>query len=619
MKAAITSVLLLASVGYFAWEVRRRLAATRKLKGSYGRDRVGERVSRFVREVLLQEKVIVQRPVAGLLHALVFWGFLAFGLETLDHFAKAYGFTILGRQNLFHTAFSHFVAFWAVLVLVGILGLAWRRFVLKPRVLGKLSPGSALVTAFITVLMVTYLFDYAGLREGSTLGQVNWWVHAVTILAFLVLIPNSKHLHLVLSPFTTFTKDFELARIRPLDFENEEIGAEKLSDLHIHTGLGAFTCVECGRCFEHCPASSTGKALDPKQLMLDLRDGLLEDPEQEAVGDVISSEVLWQCTTCGACTYQCPVGIDQVIPIIEMRRGQVAGGAFPATMNKFFKDMEVRGNPWGHARHKADDFLAESGLPAFDGSQDVLYWMGCLARFDDDYRKVALDLAKLLRHAGVSFGVLAKESCTGDAVRRAGNEFVFADLAEKNVAMLNDASPKTILTTCPHCLRTLSEYRDFGLDPSVAVVHHTTFLESLVAAGKLPAPQRDGATVVYHDPCYLSRYEGDEGVRKPRDLMRGAGIAFVEPAKTGDKSFCCGAGGAMLFTEETAGKRINHERTDQLLETGSTTIATSCPFCPIMLRDGLTARERKDVVVKDVAQLLAAGIPDSPPRDGSES
>jgi Fe-S oxidoreductase len=527
---------------------------------------------------------------------------MAFGLETVDHFMEAFGGTILGR-GAFHGAFAVFVAVWAVIVLVGILGLAYRRFVLKPETLGKFSAGSLTVAALITILMVTYLLAFATGQDkaDSTLGAVNWWVHALAIMAFLIVIPNSKHLHLVLSPVTTFLKDFELARVRPLDFEKEEFGAETLSDLDVHTALGAITCVECGRCRDHCPATQTDKVLDPKQVMLLLRKGFLEDASQPAV-DAVPEEMIWQCTTCGSCTYQCPVGIDQVVPIVEMRRGRVAAGEFPDTFQNFFQNLERRFNPWGHPTHKSEDIVSELELPTYDG-QEVLYWMGCLARYDDDYQKTVRAFVGLLRKADVSFGILADERCTGDAARRAGNEFVFTELAEHNIGLLNGSKAKTIVTTCPHCLRTLEEYRDLGLATDVKIVHHAEFLDGLAAKGRLKL-DRAGGKVTYHDPCYLSRYEGTAGVEKPRRLLDRGGVEVVEPGRTRERSLCCGAGGGMVFAEETEGKRINHERVDEILETKPGTIASSCPFCPIMLRDGLTHRDRQDVVVKDVAEIL---------------
>jgi Fe-S oxidoreductase len=610
-EKAILALLILGSLGLFATFVDVRWEAVRRARGGLRTDRPGRRILRFLSEVVFQSKVIRQRPGPGLLHAFVFWGFMAFGLETLDHFFEGFGGTVLGHGD-FRAAFAVFVAAWSLVVLVGILGLAYRRFVTRPETLGKFSWGSLIVADLISILMITYLIAFiTGHQKGdSTLGTVNWWVHSLAILGFLVVIPNSKHLHLVLSPITTFTKDFQLGRVRPLDFENEEFGAENLVDLHAHTALGAMTCVECGRCHDHCPATQTDKLLDPKQVMLLLRRGFLENPEQPAVGDVIPEEMIWQCTTCGSCTYQCPVGIDQVVPIIEMRRGKVAAGELPdETMMNFFQNLERRHNPWGYPVHKSEEILEELDLPAYDG-QEVLYWMGCLARYDADYQKVVRAFVGLLRRAGVSFGVLTDERCTGDAARRAGNEFAFQELAQHNIELLNAARPKTVLTTCPHCLRTLREYEDLGLREGIELVHHTTYLDRLIADGKLPRPAGDGR-VTYHDPCYLSRYEHPAGVEEPRGLLRKAGLEIVEPRRTAEQSLCCGAGGGMVFAEETKGKRINHERVDELLETEPSEIAVSCPFCPIMLRDGLGHRERPDVAVKDVAELISERLPEA--------
>jgi Fe-S oxidoreductase len=230
--------------------------------------------------------------------------------------------------------------------------------------------------------------------------------------------------------------------------------------------------------------------------------------------------------------------------------------------------------------------------------------MGCLARYDEDYQRTVRAFVGLLRRAGVSFGILPDEKCTGDAARRAGNEFVFQELAEHNIGLLNASRARTILTTCPHCLRALEEYKDLGLREDVRIVHHAAFLDGLVAAGRIPSARADGK-VTYHDPCYLSRYEGKRGVETPRRLLGRAGVEVVEPRRTRERSLCCGAGGAMVFAEETAGKRVNHERVDEILETAPETIAAACPFCPIMLRDGLTHRDRQEVVVKDVAEILA--------------
>ncbi len=260
-----------------------RLRRIQQMSGGFRADQVGRRIRRFIWEVVLQGKVISQRPFAGFMHALVFWGFIAFVPMTIDHFASMYGWDILGQGTL-RTCLSWSVAVWAIAVIIGITGLLLRRYVSRPEALGKLKVESGIVAMFIEILMVTYLLDLYVLTDHAAMAtKINWWIHALTILAFMALIPRSKHMHLVLSPFTTFLKDFELAKIRPLDFEKEEFGAMKLSDFSGHTALSAFSCVECGRCYDHCPARSTGKALDPKKLMLDLQAGFLKDPEQFAL------------------------------------------------------------------------------------------------------------------------------------------------------------------------------------------------------------------------------------------------------------------------------------------------------------------------------------------------
>ncbi len=605
MSKLILSALILLSLASFFVPLSRILRQVKQAKGKLSWGPFGARFRRFLGEVLLQSKVIRDRPLPGLMHAFVFWGFLAFSLETLDHFFRGYGVSFLGHGP-FHKVFGGFVAGFAILVLIGILYLAFRRFILRPQALGKFSPGSFAVAVFIVVLMVTYLASYfTWIDPQSTAAKWNWWIHTIVILAFLGLIPHSKHMHLALSPFTTFSKDFRIARIKPLDFENEEFGAEKVFDLDAHTILAAYTCVECGRCMDHCPANQTGKTLNPKEFILNLRKSLKEDVEKEVIGNTVSSEIIWQCTTCGACTTQCPVGVEHVTPLIEFRRGLVAEGNFPSPMGNLFKGLEGAGkNPWSYERGAAEDFISKNAFPLFK-DQSVLYWMGCMGRYDAQYQKTALSFAKLLNKAGVSWGVLKEESCTGDAARRAGNEFLFQQLAEENIALLNEAKPTTIVSTCPHCLATLEEYEDMGLNRGIEFIHHTSFLNRLMEQGKLKVKTNESGSVVYHDACYLSRYRGKEGIEAPRSVLKTHGAELKEASRNGSKSFCCGAGGAMLFTEETQGKRINHERTDELVQTGAKNIATSCPFCQMMVRDGATDREYKNVTVKDIADILA--------------
>ncbi len=608
MEQILLTILIIISLGLFVQPIWKRLQLIAKAKGCFCLDRIGDRIVRFLKNVLFQQRVISGRPGPGFLHALVYWGFLLFMLETFHHFSTCYGWHPLG-EGAFHRVYGGAVAIFAILVIIGISGLAFRRFILRPEALGeKLSWSSGLVALFIEILMVTYLLDYFELIHSPTIEHTMWWIHSLTILAFIVLIPHSKHIHLVLSPFTTFLKDFELARIHPLDFENDEFGAEKLSDFSAHTTLGALTCVECGRCFDQCPASQTGKALSPKQLMLDLRAGLLKNPDALIIGPVIDEEIIWQCTTCGACTFQCPVGIDQVVPIIETRRGKVAAAEFPSTLRPLFDNLEKSDNPWKYPRAQADDFIEENSFPIFK-EHDVLYWMGCMGRYDFAYQKVALAVAKILTSADIRWGILKNEKCTGDAARRAGNELVFQMLAEHNIEILNNAAPKLILTTCPHCLRTLQEYRDIGLNPDIPIVHHAEYFTRLVKEGRITLSKSDGQEIVYHDACYLSRYIGGEHIDYPRRLISQTGATLREPDRNRERSFCCGAGGGLLFTEETAGERVNHNRVKELLQTGASAIGTTCPFCQLMLRDGLRDLEKETIAVKDIAELMAEHLP----------
>jgi Fe-S oxidoreductase len=601
MHAIVLSLLIIVSIILFALPVKKRLIIVASAPGKFNLDNLGERAKKFILEVLFQSKVIKHRPLAGTMHALVMWGFLAFIIITLNHFGGGYGWRFL-CSGLTFKIISTIVAVFAVLVIIGICGLTFRRFILRPKALGeKLSWGSGLVAFLIAALMVTYLFDIYWFEKGTPASCINWWAHSVMILGFLAFIPQSKHLHLVLSPFTVFLKDLKLARIRPLDFEKEEMGAEKLTDIEKHTALASFTCVECGRCFDQCPARFTGKTLDPKKLMLDIRKGLLIEPIPEDTSAVLNMEMIWQCTTCGACTYQCPVGVDQVIPIIGLRRGLVSNGEFPAPMRALFDNLERSGNPWKYQPHQALEFIESAQIPLYDG-QETIYWMGCMGRYDDHYRKVAASFAEILKKAGIDFGVLVDEKCTGDAARRAGNEFLFQSLAGENIEILNAAKAKRLVTTCPHCLRTLEEYRDLGLRMDLRLQHHTSFLNELINSKKIKLSGSIAQPAAYQDPCYLSRYQYPSGVLEARRILNSSGVKLTEPGRCRERSFCCGAGGGMLFSEETEGKRINYERVEELLSTGAKTIITSCPFCQMMLRDALADKGIEAVKVMDIIQ-----------------
>jgi Fe-S oxidoreductase len=497
------------------------------------------------------------------------------------------------------------------------------------------------------------------------------WAHILLVLAFLTYLPYSKHLHIFTSEPNVYFRNLEPpGALRKMDLEAEAppgeelvFGAKSLKDLTWRHLLDPLSCTECGRCMEFCPASMTGKTLSPKHFMEGLRDqivaaetalaaaagaqraarggapggveasdaslSLARDRAKEAlslplVDNAIPEEAVWQCTTCGWCVEGCPVLIEHVDSIVEIRRNLVLEESrFPKELNAAFRNMENAGNPWGQPKGARLDWAKGLAVPvlgvAGDGdgagvddhlpADGVLYWVGCAGAFDERNRKVVRAMAQLLGQAGVPFAVLgAHETCSGDPARRAGNEYLFQMLAEENVATLTDArdthGAKTIVASCPHCFNTIrNEYPQFGLD-GVEVIHHTQLLDRLVADGRLK-PNRAGAAVVaYHDACYLGRYNDvfDPG-RRVVDAV--PGMELVEMELHHRKGMCCGAGGARMWMEEREGQRINHRRAEQALALGPDAIATACPFCLVMLRDGTTDLQRTDVEVRDVAELLA--------------
>ncbi len=523
---------------------------------------------------------------------------------------------------------------------------------------------------------------FAGLPSGAllVLAHAGFWAHSSLVLIFLNLLPHSKHFHVITSiPNVLLTEVGPLGRLEPAApstealmakvekaMENPESGAAAVGYSRINhftwkDFLDFYTCTECGRCSDNCPATQTGKLLSPKHFTLDLRNHLysqkdhflhgkppaplaaMADAEQAAqepgtalkeavttseateaseespalalvdlVPGVIKPEVLWACTTCRACEERCPVSIRYVDKIVQMRRHLVVmKGEFPSELNKPFEGMEVNGNPWNLSRQDRTTWAEGLNVPLASEKPEapVLYWVGCAASYDQRAKKIARATAQLLQRAGVDFAILGdEETCTGDPARRAGNEYLFTMLAETNVATLNgymEKGKKKILTTCPHCFNTLlNEYPDFG--GKYEVIHHTDFLLGLLAEKKL-VPQRPvQGRLTYHDSCYLGRYNGV--YESPRQILqRIPGVELVEPKYwKKDKGLCCGAGGAQMWMEEQNKDRVNVKRTLQLIDTGAKTIASACPFCSTMLGDGLKATEKEaEIRQLDVVELLA--------------
>jgi len=613
-------VLLLLSLWLFWRTLNRRLFTLFPRPWDIPRGPLGKHIWRPLAEVLLQYRVVRDRPIPGILHALVLWGFLAFAWVSARHIA-------LGIIGLDHAIESHgwydaFVAAWAVAVLLAIIGLAFRRFVLRPKPLGKLSPTSGLVAALIAELMVTYLLGWAKFPVGSVAWKINWWAHSVGFLALLVVIPQSKHLHLVISPFAIFFRSETTSSMRALrEDDDNDLGMIHFKDLTWKDVLDVNACVECGRCTQFCPANVTGGSLSPKEIILDMQHGLLRGADviagpaaEKSQGSAwIAEEDLFQCLSCGACEYVCPVGIEHVgRKILDLRRGLVNEGRIGnEKVVQLFTTME-RGshNPWGLGQDTREKFISSKQFPIFDGSQQWLFWLGCGLSFDAHGQTVALAMKQILEASGLSWGVLARETCCGEPARRGGNEGLYMQLSEQLTDTLKEARVTNIVACCPHCTAMLDrDYRQISAyaEQGIRVLHHTELINQLLP--RLPlAPAAE--SVSYHDPCYLARHRGV--TKAPRNILHGCGVTVREAHHHGQNTFCCGAGGTQIFItddrREHAGERVNQHRFSQLAETGASTLAVGCPYCATMLTDAANHAQRDDVKVMDVAEIVASRL-----------
>ncbi len=566
---------------------------------------IGPRIRDFVLEVLCQTKVIRQRPLPGLAHAFVFWAFLAFALVTLNHCAAVFGLGFLDPAGTIGRFYFWFAAVFALACAAGIFALFVRRFFIRPKWFGQhLSWESGFIALLIFVLMATYLASFFVSSAGVP-ARVLWWIHTLALLTFLPIVPYTKHLHLLLSPVTVFLSRGSFSQIPPLAGD-EDFGLVAGTDLTQLVSLQAYSCVECGRCTEHCPAANTGKLLNPKSIVLGLRDYLNDlgpQSDQPLLGKYNSQEAAFQCTTCGACEFQCPVGIEHVPILIGLRRGAVNTGEWQDDHGaKLFLALERGSNALGISPTERDKFIEKQKLPLFDGTQEYCLWLGCMGGYDPKGREIVADFARVMNYLGTSYGVLRKEKCTGDPVRRLGNDLLFQQLAEENLKALAQNKVKKIVTICPHCVRTIQEdWKEYGTPPEIE--HHSEFLARF--AERLQ-PDKNQEKVVFHDPCYLGRYR--DVYEEPRTVAALAG-ELVEAPRNHERSFCCGAGGGLAFLGEETGERVSKVRAAELTATGATTIAAACPFCNSMFRDALAGQGDSAPQLLDIAQIAARNLP----------
>jgi Fe-S oxidoreductase len=679
--------ILVAALGFFALNVQ-RLASYLRL--GVAEDRTDHPLVRIrnVIEIGIAQKKILRDPVAGPMHALIFWGFMVLTAGTVEILIAgvypAFSFAMFlpkGLYNLYATSQDVF----AVLVIAAVAFALYRRTMLHPKRLegDDLEHTDALIIlSMIGGLMVTLLLSNGFLlaanhqafgpekvvstplgvfinhtmapRIAFTRYQIFWWAHALLILTFLNYLPYSKHLHVVTSLINVYFSNTSgpgtkgAMRAMDLEADVEQFGASDVDQLSWKNLLDGYSCTECGRCTAACPANITGKLLSPRKIIINTRQRLMEKapvvtgdrmdfmrsallhgegetmvvttPEEvlghRLLDTYITEEELWACTSCRACVTECPVSIDQLDVINQMRRNLVlTESRFPEELQPVFESLERNGSPWAFNAGDRANWAEGLDIPTMaqmmerGQKPDILFWVGCMGSFDDRAKKITVAFARIMQAAGINFAILGQEeSCHGDPARRMGNEYLYQMLAKNTIETLHRYEVTTIVTHCPHCFHQLgNEFPQLG--GNYEVIHHSTYIERLLQDDRVPLKTAEAQklTVAYHDSCYLGRY--NDVYDAPRESMKRAlpVINLVEAPRSKDRGLCCGAGGGRMFMEERTGKRINTERTEELLATGAEAIAVACPFCMTMITDGVKA-VGSEVPVLDISEVVAGQL-----------
>jgi Fe-S oxidoreductase/nitrate reductase gamma subunit len=626
-------------------------------------DRVWRRILHALGKIFLQKCTLKnERRFTGLMHVFIFFGALTFDTMTVNHTLEGFisDYYLFGKTAL-GDLFSFLVDTYAVLVLVGVFFFIVRRFIIRPKAYATTPKDSAIIYAALILVTLSYLvFEtfavarhpeparlaflgtyFSGFLQasrlspaaGAALFKISWWLHILFVYAFIAYVPHSKYFHMFTGSLNVlFRKPTAGRSIRSLDLEKSEIfGIEKVPDFTWKDRLDAFACMECGRCQDACPAFQSDKPLSPKMILFNMEQNLLKNRKKilstkredlpALVPSVHSEGEIWTCTTCGACMHVCPVEVEHIPKIVGLRQSRVLmESQFPAELNAFFRNMETNANPWGIGFSKRADWTEGLDVKLIQDHPDAeyLFWVGCAGSYDDEGRKIARAFASLLKAAGIEFAILgAEEKCCGDSARRLGNEYLFQILASENIELFAKYGVRKILTTCPHGFNTFkNEYPELldvlpalGDDAkihfkSLEVLHHAEFLNRLVHDGRLKIKSPSAELLTYHDPCYLGRHNGI--ISEPRALLGGLhSRKLIELKNNREHSFCCGAGGGLMWIEESLGRRINHMRADEVVQSQAKCVATSCPFCLTMIKDALKDRQKEDVHVKDIAVLLA--------------
>ena len=659
----VFALATIALASHSFWRMARRVRAGRE-DSDVRTDRMGSRLAYALTTTLLQTRTFRKRPWVSFFHSLIFYGFVYYLLVNVVDAIEGYVPFGISSQTGLGAAYNLLADLLSLLVLIGVVALVVRRFAWPARRdfsfnentllhedlrRGRVTRDSLIVSAFILFHVgsraagaaarvaqagpdsfqpfATLLARLVPLEHAEAFRIFGYWGALGSVLLFLLYFPRSKHVHLFMAPIKYVVARPVGSGVLPmleLDLETEEpkLGASRLEELAWPRLLDAYACIQCNRCQDVCPATATGKSLSPSALEINKRMELnsiaLIEPAFERgepsprtlLEFALTPEALWACTTCGACMQACPVQDEPMLDIIDIRRQQVMiEGEFPKQLQTAFRGMERASNPWGINQAQRMAWADGLAAPTIEDNPnpDVLYWVGCAASYDPQAQKTARAFVQLLQIANVNFAVLGKqECCTGDSARRAGNEYLYRQLADANVVTLNEVGPKLIVATCPHCMNSIgNDYRQIGGDYKVE--HHTTFLDRLVSEGKLN-PVADDVAIAFHDPCYLGRH--NDVYDSPRDLLHVLTNDAREMERSRENSFCCGAGGAQFWKEEEAGKeRISENRlreADRVLSSasGEKVLAVGCPFCKSMLGSTPAKDETSTILVKDVAELL---------------